>query len=64
MEVKQIYPLVNGAVQEVLGETAVVNEDLSNLVDLGDQVFNAGALDRYVKALVNHMGRVIFVNRA
>ena len=64
MEVKQIYPLVNGAVQEVLGETAVVNEDLSNLVDLGDQVFNAGALDRYVKALVNHIGRVIFVNRA
>lgn len=64
MEVKQIYPLVNGAVQEVLGETAIVNEDLSNLVDLGDQVFNAGALDRYVKALVNHIGRVIFVNRA
>ena len=64
MEVTQIYPLVNGAVQEVLGETAVVAEDLSNLVDLGDQVFNAGALDRYVKALVNHIGRVIFVNRA
>ena len=64
MEVKQIYSLVNGATSEVLGETAVLNEDLSNVVDIGEQVFNANALDRYVKALVNHIGRVIFVNRA
>lgn len=64
MDVKQIYTLVNGATSEVLGGTAVLNEDLSNVVDIGEQVFNANALDRYVKALVNHIGRVIFVNRA
>ena len=64
MDVKQIYSLVNGATSEILGETAVLNEDLSNVVDIGEQVFNANALDRYVKALVNHIGRVIFVNRA
>lgn len=64
MEVKQIYTLANAATSEALGETAVLNEDLSNLVDIGEQVFNANALDRYVKALVNHIGRVIFVNRA
>lgn len=64
MDVKQIYTLVNGATSEVLGETAVLNEDLSNVVDIGEQVFNANALDRYVKSLVNHIGRVIFVNRS
>lgn len=63
MEVTQVYKLVNQATQEALGETAIVNEDLSNLVDIGEQLFNANAVDRYVKALVNHIGRVIFVNR-
>ena len=64
MEVKQIYELVNGVTQEVLGETAVVAEDLSNVVDLGTALFNANAMDKYVKSLVNHIGKVIFVNRA
>ena len=64
MDVKQVYTLVNSATSEILGESAILNEDLSNVVDIGEQVFNANALDRYVKALVNHIGRVIFVNRA
>lgn len=63
MDVRQIRTLVNAATGEILGETAVLNEDLSNVVDVGEAVFNAGALDRYVKALVNHIGKVIFVNR-
>lgn len=63
MEVKQIYQLVNTTTQEVLGESAVVNEDLSNIVDIGTAVFNANAIDKYVKSLVNHIGKVIFVNR-
>lgn len=63
MEVKQIYSLVNTATQETLGETAVLKEDLSNLVDLGTEVFNANAMDRYVRSLVNQIGRIIFVNR-
>ena len=63
MEVKQIYGLVNDATSEILGESAIINEDLSNSVDIGEAVFNANAFDRYVKALVNHIGRVIFVNR-
>ena len=64
MDVTQIYQLVNGATQEALGETAVVNEDLSNVIDLGTAIFNANAMDKYVKSLVNHIGKVIFVNRA
>lgn len=64
MDVKQLYQLVNGATQEVLGETGVVNEDLGNLVDVGTAILNANAVDSYVRSLVNHIGKVIFVNRA
>lgn len=63
MEVKQIYELMNSVTNEILGESAVVNEDLSNIVDIGNEIFNASAIDNYVKSLVNHIGRVIFVNR-
>lgn len=64
MDIKQVYTLVNNATTEILGESAILNEDLSNLVDMGNQVFNANAVDRYVKSLVNHIGKVIFVNRS
>lgn len=65
MEVKQIYDLVNKVTKEVLGEEALsVSEDLSNVVDLGTELFNANAVDKYVKTLVNHIGKVVFVNRA
>lgn len=63
MEVKQIYEFVNETVKEVLGDEALVNEDLSNVVDIGNAVFDGGAFDKYVRSLVNHIGRVIFVNR-
>lgn len=63
MEVRQIYELMNNVTSEVLGETAIVQEDLSNVVEIGDQIFNASAIDAYVRSLVNHIGRVIFVNR-
>lgn len=63
MEVKQIYELVNTATTETLGESALVQEDLGNIVDIGAQIFNAEAVDRYVKSLINHIGRVVFVNR-
>ena len=63
MEVKQIYDLMNTVTGEVLGESAVVAEDLSNVVDIGTEVFNQNAVDAYVKSLVNHIGKVVFVNR-
>lgn len=63
MDIKQIYQLVNSATSEVLGESALVEEDLRNLVDVGTQIFNANAVDAYVKSLVNHIGKVVFVNR-
>ena len=63
MEVTQVYNVVNNATKEILGESAILQEDLSNVVDVGDAVFNANAVDRYVKSLVNHIGRVVFVDR-
>ena len=63
MEVKQIYQLVNSVTSEVLGRTDLVAEDLTNVVDVGTEIVNAAAVDNYVKSLVNHIGKVIFVNR-
>lgn len=63
MEVKQIYTLINSVSGEVLGRTDIVSEDLTGIVDLGTEVFNQNAVDNYVKSLVNHIGKVIFVNR-
>lgn len=63
MEVTQVYNLVNTATAEILGRENPVLEDLSNTVDIGTEIFNANAVDRYVRSLVNHIGRVIFVNR-
>lgn len=63
MTVQQIYQLMNNVTSEVLGKTNLVAEDLSNVVDVGTEVFNASAVDNYVKTLVNHIGKVIFVNR-
>ena len=63
MTVKQIYNLMNTVTGEVLGKTDLVAEDLSNVVDVGTEVFNESAVDNYVKTLVNHIGKVIFVNR-
>jgi hypothetical protein len=63
MEVKQIYTLINSVSGEVLGRTDIVTEDLTGIVDLGEEVFNQSAVDNYVKSLVNHIGKVIFVNR-
>lgn len=63
MEVNKIYTLINSVSGEVLGRTDIVTEDLTGIVDLGKEVFNQSAVDNYVKSLVNHIGKVIFVNR-
>lgn len=63
MKVEQIYSILNTAVQETLGETAVVKEDLSNIVSIGNEIFDANAVDKYVKKLINHIGKVVYVNR-
>lgn len=63
MKVQQLHTLANAVTKEVLGETGVIQEDLSNLVDIGEEIFNTENVDNYVKKLVNHIGKVIFVDR-
>lgn len=63
MEVSQIYKLANTVTSETLGDSAVLSEDLSNVVDIGTAIFNANSVDKYVRSLVDHIGKVIFVNR-
>lgn len=65
MEVSQIYEIVNSVSSEVLGESAVVNEDLTGIVDIGTTVANLGSaeFENYTRALIDRIGRVVFVNR-
>ena len=63
MEVKQIYNIINNVTTEVIGKSDLVQEDLSNIVDVGNEVFNGTSVDNYVKSLVNHIGKVVFVDR-
>ena len=63
MKTEQIYEIMNDVTSEVL--TGVnIEEDLSNIVQVGEAVFNANAYETYVKKLVNRIGKTIFVNRA
>lgn len=63
MKVKQLHLVVNAATEAILGETAVLQEDLSNIVDVGKLIIDTDKVDNYVKNLVNHIGKVIFVDR-
>jgi hypothetical protein len=63
MNVTQIHTLVNSATSGILGETEVLAEDLSNIVDIGKAIGDLDSIDTYVKKLVNHIGKVIFADR-
>ena len=63
MTVQQIYSLINTVTSEVTGGSAVVKEDLSNIVDVGSEVFSNTDVDNYVKALVDRVGKTVFTNR-
>ena len=63
MKVEQIYNLINTVTTENLGESIIVSEDLSNLVDVGKEFENSVGLDNFVRSLVDHVGRMVFVDR-
>ena len=44
MQVNQIYEIMNTVTGEILGGSVIVNEDLSNIVDVGTAIFNASAV--------------------
>lgn len=63
MKVKQLKDIVNNVTSEVLGKENVLAEDLSNLVDVGNEIVDSENVDNYVKKLIDRIGKVIFVNR-
>lgn len=63
MKVEQIYALTNQAFKEALGTTEVLQEDLSNLVDMGSSLFDVNKVDNYVKSLINQVGKIYFDDR-
>lgn len=65
MKVTQVAALLNDTVKEDLGLESVINEDLSNVVDFGHEVFDVSEAnkDNFCKALISRIGRTIFVNR-
>lgn len=63
MKVTQLKDIVNTVISEVLGKENVVSEDLSNLVDVGNEIIDSDNVDNYVKKLIDRIGKVIFVNR-
>ena len=48
MEMKQIYGIINDVTAEVLGDSVLLKEDLSNIVDIGTAVFDNNSFDKYV----------------
>lgn len=64
MKIEQIYEITNEVAKEVTGEEALVQEDLSNIVQVGTTIQNIdGWQNKFVQALVDRIGRTIFVNR-
>ncbi len=64
MKVRQIYELMNQTVTEITGQADLLQEDLGNIVDVGKTILGETDIDNYVRKLVNHIGKVIFDNRA
>lgn len=63
MKVTQIKDIINSVTGEVLGKTDLVVEDLSNLVDIGNEIIDTSNVDNYVNKLVDRIGKTVFVNR-
>lgn len=64
MQVTQVADIVNSLSEQYMGERAVSTVDLSNVVDIGTTVMDLNNLDHYVHDLIDHIGKVVFVNRA
>lgn len=63
MQVSQIFKIVNDALKQTDGNLPLLQEDLSNIIDVGNSIFNANSFDNYVKKLVDRIGKVVFVIR-
>lgn len=64
MLVTQVFEFVNVAQKEVLGESAITLEDLSNIVDVGKALEDLDdGYENFYKAMANRIGRMLFESR-
>lgn len=64
MKVEQIAEIVNQTTAEITGTEAISDIDLNKVVETGAEVLdNDKLIDNYVKNLIDHIGKVVFVNR-
>lgn len=74
MKITQLAAILNGTLsstgilEQVTGEKAVANEDLSNIVDLGKTVLDYTGqsntnYDSFMRNLIDQVGKVMFVDR-
>ena len=64
MKIKQVYEIVNDAQKQVLGTESLLQEDLSDVVSIGESIANMNLYDKFVGALVNRIAKNIFSIRA
>lgn len=67
MKVNQIASMLNDMFGEILGESALIAEDLSNIVDAGRTITSSTQwgdnFDRYVGKIIDKVGRSIYWDR-
>lgn len=67
MKINQIATILNQINQEVIGKSAIIEEDLSNIVDVGRAITSdttwGDNFDNYVKKLIDKVGKTMFVDR-
>lgn len=68
MIMNQIATALNQINQEMFGEITIITEDLANIADVGKEVSAnltaAGNFDKYIGALIDRVGRAMYVDRA
>lgn len=64
MKVTQIATITNTIVSEMLGDSAIVEEDLKNIVDVGQTIMNQNNwYDAYTSSLMDHVGKCVVTNK-
>lgn len=63
MKVTQIKDLVNTSLKELNGSSVLLKEDLSNVVDVGTEIFDTDNVENFVKKLIDRVGSTVFNTR-
>ena len=67
MQVKQISSMLNTVFGEILGDTGLINEDMSNLISAGQVITSSTQFgdnfENYAGQIVDKVGRTVFVDR-